>query len=422
MPLVISPAPVNDTPLGSAQFRAVIAMVLFIMLGFGLIVPVLPLFAAQFHVGAGGVGLLLTVFAATRLAGDLVAGWLLDRFGERAMAAAGAAIVGLSSLAAGAAQSFSQLVIFRGAGGIGSAFFLGALTAYLIGTVHPSRRGRAMSVFQAAIGIGVTLGPVLGGLIGAISLRAPLFVYGWVAIAGGAIALVVLGDRRVPASALSEAPALPDEGPPAPAPPAWRRLRPLLADSTYRAALFASATGFWISSALATVVSLVWVGQLGLSKGTSGLPFTVLGLTSLLVIWHAGSVSDRLGRKVALVPALGATAVTLTLLGWASDRVTLLILMGILGVATGYARPGPTSMVADVAAPDQRGVAVSGYRTAGDLGALIGPAVAGIVADGAGFRWAFVSIGAVTLVAFALVLRANETSPARRSSAVSAAS
>src|SRR5918996_4727920 len=110
---------IENSPLKSAEFRAVIAVSLLIMFGFGLIVPTLPLFAKRFGVGEAGVGLLLTVFAATRLAADFVAGNLIDRYGERTMAAAGAAIVGLSSVLAGAAPNYPSLVVLRGLGGVG---------------------------------------------------------------------------------------------------------------------------------------------------------------------------------------------------------------------------------------------------------------------------------------------------------------
>jgi MFS family permease len=395
-----------------------IGMVLFIMLGFGLIVPVLPLFAQSFHVKAGGVGVLLSVFAVMRLLGDMIAGSLIDRFGERTMAALGALIVGASSASAGAAPSFAWLVALRGAGGVGSAFFLGALTAYLLGTMDERERGRAVGVFQAAVGIGITLGPVFGGMLGSISLRLPLYIYGAVSIATAPLCLAVIGGRRVAAAALSDATGIVQESPPAPRPPALKRLRPLLKDSAYRAALMASASDFWISSALFTLVSLVWVDRLRLPQGTSGIPLTVLGFAAIAVIWHAGSLSDRRGRKLALVPSLLGSAVTLVALGFVQTKWEFLGLMVLLGVASGYSRPGSTSIVADVTNEDERAIGVSGYRTAADIGALASPIVAGIVAQTFGFRAAFLAIAALVFVAFGFALFARETLPGKAVPAV----
>jgi len=137
-------------------------------------------------------------------------------------------------------------------------------------------------------------------------------------------------------------------------------------------------------------------------------------------------VSDRRGRKVALVPALAGSAVTLFLLGFAHARWDFLVWMVLLGVGSGYLYPGPTSIVADVASEEQRAVAVGGYRMAADVGALIGPAVAGIVAQAAGYRWAFTALAAFVVLAFLSALVARETLPsrvaARRETSGSAAS
>src|SRR5206468_7349857 len=121
------------------------------------------------------------------------------------------------------------------------------LTAHIIGTVSAEERGRAMSVFQATIGIGLLLGPLAGGLLAAAAgLRAPLFLYGAICIAAGPVVVRVMSGVHVPSSTLADAPAL-DDPVPAPAAPAWERLKPLFGDSAYRAALIASAAGFYVS-------------------------------------------------------------------------------------------------------------------------------------------------------------------------------
>lgn len=399
--------------VGSAEFRAVMGVTLLIMFGFGLIVPTLPLFAKKFLVGEAGIGLVLTVFAATRLAADFVAGSLIDRFGERAMVAAGAAIVGLSSVGAGAAPNFPALVALRGAGGVGSAFFLGGLTAHIIGTVRAAERGRAMSVFQATIGIGLLLGPLAGGMLAAeAGLRAPLFIYGAICLLAAPVAVRVMSGARVPSAALADAPALEDPVP-APAVRAWARLKPLLGDSAYRAALVASAAGFYISGGIQTLIPGFWEDVLERSRSSVGVPFTVLALASLAVVWHAGALSDRRGRRFALIPALAVTGIAAAVMGSVSSGAALILVIAVLGLASGYARPGPTSIVADVASSEQRGVAVAGYRTAGDIGALVGPIVVGVIAQYFGYRPAFIVLGAFAVVAAVVVLLARETAPSR---------
>ena len=334
------------------------------------------------------------------------------------MVAAGAVIVGVSSIGAGAAPNFPALVLLRGAGGVGSAFFLGGLTAHIIGTVSAAERGRAMSVFQATIGIGLLLGPLAGGILAAAAgLRAPLFLYGTICIVAAPVVIRVMSSAHVPSTALTDAPVLDDPVPTA-ASPAWERLKPLLRDSAYRAALIGSAAGFYVSGGIQTLIPGFWEDKLGRSTGSVGLPFTILALTSLAVVWHAGSLSDRRGRKFALVPALAATGVLAALLGSVTHLtgsgtpvLMLLVLIALLGVASGYARPGPTSIVADVATSEQRAVAVAGYRTAADIGALLGPIVVGVVAQYLDYGPAFIAVGSLALVAAVITLVSRETAP-----------
>jgi len=403
----------ETTSVRSAEFRAVIGVTLFIMFGYGLIVPTLPLFAKKFGVHEAGIGVLFAAFALTRLLADFVVGRTIDRVGERATVAAGAAIVGISSAAAGAAPSFTWLVILRGVGGAGSALFLGAITAHIVGTVTSAERGRAMGAFQGAIQVGLLLGPVFGGLIGSsFGVQVPLYVYGAICIASAPLCLRAMRERHVPAEVMDEAPSLPDSVPASTA-PAWRRLRPLFGDSAYRAALLGSAAGMYLASGIPTLVTGFWVDVLHRTKGSVGVPYAVLGLTSLVVVWHAGSLSDRIGRRSVLVPSLIATAAITAVLGAGHSAAMFVVWMAVLGAASGYARPGPTSIVADVSALETRAVAVAGYRFAADLGALVAPIVVGVVAQYANYGAAFVALAALPLAAAVVTAAARETAPSR---------
>lgn len=405
--------------LRSGRFRAVISMALLIMVGFGIIIPALPVFAKKFGVGEAGVGVVIFAFSLTRLIGDLFAGSLIERFGERIMTAIGAAIVGLSSIAAGLATSYVQLVVLRGLGGFGSAFFLGGLFAYLIGVTPAEQRGRATSIFQASFGIGFLVGPPIGGILLAITgANVPFHVYGAVCLVCVPLCLRALGGERTPEAAradvgLAEGSAFIEEAPAAPHAPAWHRLKPLLRDPAYRAALAASALMFLIGQAQFTLVPDFWRGPLGQTKAGSGLPFAVSALFGLAVAWHAGALTDRRGRKATLIPALAITAIGTVAMGFGTSALVFIALMAVTGAAQGYIRPGPSAMVGDVSSNETRAIAVSGYRIAGDAGALIGPLVAGSLAQYVSFRMAFVAVGGFAAIALLFALAAQETLPPR---------
>lgn len=401
--------------LASTQFRAIVATALIVMLGFGLIIPALPLFAKEFGVGEAGVGVLVMAFAATRLLGNVGTSPLIRRLGERRISSLGLVIVGLSSIAAGLAQSFVQLVVLRALGGIGSAFFFGGIMAHLVATIPSDARGRSMGFFQGSISIGLLIGPAVGGLLIAVSgERTPLFVYGAMCLLCAPLIeralhpnLAVKADMPLEPetdAGVSEPMALP-------ALPPKASIRPLLKDRAYVAALACGGVAFLHTAALSTLMPLFWRDQLHLSKGSVGLPFTIGALTSLLVLYHAGILSDRRGRRFTLLPSLAVLAVSFGTLGFAGSGAVVLGLMAINGFAVGYMRPNPSSMVADIASNDQRAIAVAGYRISNDVGALFGPLIAGTVAEFAGFRAAFLTIAAITVVVLALAATARETNP-----------
>src|SRR3954471_19740820 len=186
------PAAIDPVVLPAAAVAIVVA------LGFGLVVPVLPLYARSFGVTAAQVGLLVSAFAFVRLLCDLPAGRLVGRIGSARASAFGTAVVAVSSAAAGLAPTFALLVLFRGLGGVGSALFSTGLMSYLLAAVPRERMGRAMSAFNRAFLLGSALGPPGGGrAAAALGLRGPFFLYAFFCAAASVVALLLL---RAPAA------------------------------------------------------------------------------------------------------------------------------------------------------------------------------------------------------------------------------
>ena len=378
------------------QIRAAVLGTFVIMLGFGILSPVLPNYARSFGVGYDAVGLLISSFSFARLVSDPFVGRFIDRYGERAMVTLGAVMVGASSIAAGLAPTFTLLLVFRAAGGFGSAMFFAALLSYLLRTIPPERTGRVMSVYYGSFNVGFIAGGPLGGLIArAFGLAAPLFVYGGSCFVAAALFWRSIrnperqhdevrkgGIRRLP----------------------WNR--------PFLAVLAANGAYAWIIAAVfSTLVPLFGTASVGLTLGGVGVALAVATATELVCLYPAGKATDRRGRKAVLVPSLAGFAVVTVLLGLTTAPLVFMTTMGALGVASGFAGVPPAPMLGDVTPEELKGSAVAVFRFVGDLGFVLGPLFAGWAADRFGFTAAFAVSAVPVLVALALVLSIRETLP-----------
>lgn len=390
--------------------RVASGVTLVIMLGYGLIVPVLPLYARSFGVGRAEIGVLVTSFALMRLLFDLVGGPLVDRVGERAVATAGAAVVGVSSALSAVAPSFVFLLAFRSLGGAGSAILFAALMNYLVRAVPADRMARTMSVFYAAFLLGTVLGQPAGGVIAELlGLAAPLWFYAGACFLS---AWLILGRLPPPREGGAPSVGAPGDLPAevdAPLPTAWGRIRGLLSGRAFVTALLANAVLFWSLGAVrVTLVPLFAAEEVGLSEAGIGGVLGIAAVAQFLVIWRAGAVADARGRKVVLVPALAALGASVAALGWATTAPALAAVMAALGAATGFAGVAPGAVVADVA-PRRSGTAIGMYRFAGDVGFVLGPLTAGLVAEVAGYGPAFLALALPVGAVFLLALGMPET-------------
>jgi MFS family permease len=393
--------------------RVTIGVTIVIMLGFGLIVPILPLYAKSFGAGRADVGLLNTAFGLTRLMFDLVAGPLADRYGERAMATLGSTIVGVSSALAAVAPTFGLLVVFRGLGGAGSSILFAALMSYLLRSVPPNKMARTMSIFFASFLLGSVVGQPLGGLIASmLGSASPLWFYAGACLLSAALTFQFLrrttatGPARPPTETAEEVLAE-AEGPVA---PTWSRARELLSSRPFVTALAANAVLFWILGAVRfTLVPLFAQEEVGLTGLGIGVVLGVAATAQFAVTWWAGAVADTRGRRAALLPGLLGLLVSVAVMGWAGAGVALGATLAVMGVATGFAGVVPAAIVADVSPKAYSGAAVGLFRFAGDIGFVLGPVLAGVVAETAGFQAAFLAAAAPVLLILVLSVRLPET-------------
>jgi MFS family permease len=277
--------------------------------------------------------------------------------------------------------------------------FTVSAVSLLLRVVDADQRGRATSLWQSGFLLGAIAGPAIGGPLTDISLRAPFFVYaGTLAVAGGIGMLFLtrtpLHDREAGA-----------------APPAQTSLGQALRVSGYRAALAASLGNGWVlfgvrSSLIPLFVtdtdgigaSATWVGVgLFVSAATQG--------ASLLVV---GNFTDRVGRRPGMI-AGGAVATGAVLALVVSDSLAVFVAaMAVLGVGSSFLSVAPSAAVGDVVS-GRGGTVVATFQMAADLGAVVGPLVAGVLADEYSYSAAFLATAAVVAAGLLAAVFSAET-------------
>lgn len=385
------------------EVAALAGVAFAVAVGFGIVAPVIPLFAQEFGVGATAAGAVVSAFAFMRLVSALAGGRLVDALGERAVLATGLAIVAVSSLLAGLAQSYGQLLVLRGVGGIGSAMFTVSALSLLLRVVRPDQRGRATSLWQGGFLVGGLAGPALGGVLATVSLRAPFFVYAGALAVATVVAVLSLRGTRLQRH---------DPGGTATDPPPQRTtLSAALRSPAYQAALVVNlGTGWALFGVRSSVVPLFVADALGRSAFWVGMGFLVGSAAQAAALWPSARVVDRVGRRPAMVAgSLVATAAVAALAAWETLPV-FLVAMAAYGAGAAFLGSAPAAVVGDVVT-GRGGSVVATFQMAADLGAVAGPLVAGWLIDGMSFGAAFWATAAVLAAGSALSLRMPETGP-----------
>jgi MFS family permease len=385
---------------------AVLSAVAFsVALGFGIVAPAIPLFAKHFQVSNASASAVISVFALMRLAFAWPAGRLVNRAGERLVLASGIGIVAVSSLLAGFSQTYTQLVVLRGAGGAGSAMFTVGATSLLLRVAAPDQRGRSSSAFQAGFLMGGITGPLFGGAVTAWSLRAPFFLYAGTLLVAGTVAMVQLSHARLREREVAAG----TVHPPTPFKVALRK-------PAYRTALTtAFANGWSVFGLRASVIPLFVNESLGLSPAWTGAGLFVWAVVEGIVLLTAGRLVDVRGRRPYLRAGAALCVVAATVLAFSGHAVPFLLAMGLFGGASALLSTSGSAVVGDVIG-GRGGTAVAGYSMSQDAGASSGPWVAGRVSDVFSFRAAFLVTAAVSAVALVGSLLMPETRPPRADS------
>ena len=397
--------------------------VTFVMMGIGLVSPILPQYARTFGVNITMVGLLITVFGVARILVDIPAGRLTDSLGRRPVLISGPLILAAGSIGCGLASNYWMLLGFRFIQGIGSAMYTTAAMVMLADISTPANRGRVMSFYQGSLLLGAGLGPTVGGFIAEyFGLAAPFFAFALFALLASLWAYLRLSETH-PALFAQAAAVAADNSDPLPA-ASSKGLMVLLRDLNF---LLISMITFGIffmrTGAQNQILPLLGADRLGLSEGQIGLALTLVAIIQFVTIFAAGSLSDRFGRKAVITAGCIIAAASLLMLGQSYSYRFFLLSCLAMGLGIGISGPTPSAYVADIIPRENYSIGMGTYRAISDLGFVIGPILLGWLADVRGFGFSllfnslflFLSVLIFQFVAKEPPLRSDTVVPRQRS-------
>ena len=369
----------------------------FVAVGFGIIAPTIPLFAKSFGVNNAQVGSIISAFAFARFASGLIAGKLVDKFGERLVYTVGIAFVALSSFAAALAQSYEQLLIFRSAGGLGSSMFSVAAGSIILRAVKDDQRARAQSLYNSSFLVGMMAGPVIGGFLTAISLRAPLLVYAALLVVASAAGGFLLRNSVLAARPTEKSSAVKTS------------MRDALAMKPYVIALIISFTTAWVIFGMSrSVLPLFMVEDMKSSAGFIGIGFTISAVVQGIFLLRAGRMSDERGRKFSAISGLTLLGISVVLLVLTFHPWIFLLSMFIGAFGSAFLSTTPSAIVGDVL-KGKGGQVIALYQMSGDAGAMVAPVILGFIADHYGFRATFALSAIIVAVVIVVATKLPET-------------
>ena len=329
-------------------------------MGLGLVDPILPAIAESLKATPSQVSLLFTSYNLITGVAMLITGFVSSRIGSKLTLMIGLILIVVFSALGGFSNGISQLVGFRGGWGLGNALFIATALAVIVG-VSTGGTAKAIILYEAALGLGISVGPLLGGELGSISWRGPFF--GVAVLMAIAFVAIVILLPKIPKPARKSSILDP-----------FRALK-------HRGLLTLGITAFLYNFGFFTLMAYT---PFVMNLDERGLGYVFFGWGMLLAItsvFVAPVLEKRIGTLKSMVIVLLLFAADLLIMGiWTSSLVTVILAVIIAGAFSGTNNTLITTAVMEVS-PVERSIASASYSFVRFIGGAAAPFLAGKLAE-----------------------------------------
>ena len=341
------------------------------MSGIGLIIPIMPDYLGTFGVAGAALGSLIAVFSFAQFIFSPVSGSLSDQHGRKKIIIFGLLLYSISQLAFGMSTELWMLFAARFFSGIGSAFLIPPMMAFVADVTTFEERGRGMGLLGASMSLGFMIGPGIGGFLSKFGLQFPFYFAAGAALFAAILSMYIL---------------------PNPVPSAAKENGPRRTENLFQQLARSTKTTYFV------VLLVMFVFSFGLANFQStislyvGIKYNYTPLMIAVVITVGGFVGviiqtfviDRLFKRFGemrvilinlVIAAIAMVSITFVNMFW-----SILLVATIFSTATALLRPAVNTLVSKLAG-DEQGYAAGMMNAYMSLGNMIGPALAGFVFD-----------------------------------------
>lgn len=368
------------------------------LVGFGVIIPLLPFYGEHFHASPATVGLLMATYSLAQFISAPILGRLSDRVGRRPVLSISLAGAAASYLLLAFAGELWMLFVARAIGGL-MAGNISTAFAYVADVTTPANRAKGMGIIGAAFGLGFIFGPAIGGMLAGhdpanADFRSPALA----AFALSALALVlclsVLKESLTPEVRARHGTATTNR---------WRWLQRAFADPGVRLILIMSFLATFVFAGMETTFAMWSRRQFGWGPEQNGYLFAFVGaLTALIQGGLVGRLARGLGERRLVAAGSLLLAMGMLLIAFSSTLWLLLAAMAAVAAGFSMVNPALNSLLSLQADAGAQGGMMGLARSATTMARILGPGFAGLVFDLLGKDWPFYA-GALIMVAVMLL-------------------
>jgi MFS transporter, DHA1 family, tetracycline resistance protein len=378
-----------------SPFAVVFITVFIDLLGFGIVLPVLPYYAESYGASPLIIGLLFTSYSIMQFLFTPLWGKLSDRRGRRPLILLSLAGSCIGFYIFGRANNLLLLFIGRMTAGIAGAI-IPTTNAYIADITSPETRAKGMGLIGVAFGMGFVLGPAIGGLLAPFGYeKAPLLAS---ALAG---LNLIFAFFRLPESLPSGA-----RNPSARRNAGIKAFWTALINPRIRLLLLLHFLVIFAVANMEATFALLNEHTYHLGARHTGYLFTVIGLAmSLTQGLLIGRAVKRFGEKLCICFGTFIMIFGLVLMPFAPNLPSYFAIIGLLAVGAGINNPSVSGLLSRVSAANEQGEVMGITQSLSSLGRILGPAWGGFTCGALGIRWPFISGGLLMGLAFILSLK-----------------